>query len=135
MKTVRSFTVPSSITVNGKKIKVTKIAARAFEGMTKLKSVVIGDNVTEIGEGAFNKCKNLGSATIGKNVKTIGAKAFFQCKKLKAFIFLGGKLKKVGADAFGNGAANPTVKCPKGKSKAYEKLLKKGGMKKATFTE
>lgn len=134
-RNAKSVTIPDTIKVNGKKIKVTQIADGAFMNMAKLKTVKIGNNVTVIGEDAFSGCKKLDSVTFGNSVKTIKANAFRLCKKLKKLFFTGKKLKKVAAKAFSGAYSSPAVQCPKGKAKAYTKLLQKGGIKKGKYTE
>ena len=134
-KNASRFTIPDTIKVNGKKVKVTKIAPRAFKNMSKLKSVTIGKYVTEIGEEAFSGCKKLTSVTFGSAVKTIRAKAFYQCKKLKNLYFKGKKLKSVETDSFKGIKSKPDIQCPKGKTKSYKKLLKEGGIKKGNYSE
>ena len=106
-KKAKSLVILDTVKINGKKYKVTEIAAGACEGMSKLAKL-----------------------TIGKNVKTIGSKAFYKCKKAKKISILGTALKKVGADAFSGTPKKAVVSCPKKKIKAYTKLLTKAGLKK-----
>lgn len=103
------LTVPSTVTLYGKKYKVTSIAASAFKGNKKITSVIIGKNIKKIGKNAFYKCSKLKTLTIktkSLTTKNIGSKAF-----------TGTKIK--------------TVKCPSGKVKKYKKILLKKGIKKA----
>ena len=91
--------IPATVTVDGKKYKVTAIEAYAFEKNTKLKKVVIGKYVKTIGESAFEGCTKLKTVTGGAAVATVGKYAFLNCKamtKLPSF----GKLKTVGVSAF-----------------------------------
>lgn len=85
---------------------MTSVAAKAFQGFTKLKTVTIGANVKKIGAGAFAKDKKLTKLTFkGKTLKSVGKKAFSGVpKKAKAGV-------------------------PKKSRKAYKKTLKKGGFK------
>ena len=94
--------------------------------------------VTGIAEGACANMKKLAKVTIGKNVETIGKKAFDGCEKLKGIVITTTKLKakNVGGSAFRTGAANGTVKCPKDKLEAYQKILFKKGIPEDTkFTK
>ena len=68
---------------------VVAINARAFEGCTKITSVVIPDTVTEIGDLAFFGCKNLTTVTVGSGVKSVGANAFYLCKNLSTVKYNG----------------------------------------------
>lgn len=145
--------IPNTITVNGKKYKVTSVGKSAFKGDSKLKKVTMGSNVKSIGANAFYGCKNLTSVTIGKNVTKIGDKAFYKCTKLRNITipskvtsigkqaFYGcGKLKtitikttklttkKVGSNAFKGIYSKATIKVPKKKLSAYKKLLKSKGV-------
>lgn len=58
------------------------IAAGAFAGCKRLKSLTIEDGVTAIGEWAFTGCGKLASITIPKSVTRIGQYAFENCKSL-----------------------------------------------------
>ena len=104
-KTVK---IPSTVTVNGVKAKVTAIDKNAFKkAKKKLTKVVIGANVT-----------------------TIGKKAFAGCKKLRKITIKTKKLKSVGKKAFKGINKNAVIKVPKAKKKAYTKLLKNKGQAK-----
>lgn len=99
--------IPASVTIDGKTYKVTAVAANAFKGNKKLKSV-----------------------TIGKNVKNIGRNSFYGCKNLKKIIVKSTSLSKksVGSKAFKKIHPKATIKVPKSKLKAYKKLLKSKGV-------
>ena len=98
-KNITSLTIPATVKIGGKARKVTSIAANAFKGCSKLKTVTIGKNVTSIGANAFSGCKALTKVSIGAGVKTIGKNAFLNCVKLKTVS--GGKgLTTIGASAF-----------------------------------
>lgn len=83
--------------------------------------------VTSIGNSAFSGCSKATSATVGKNVTKIGSKTFYNCKKLKKITIKGTRLKSVGSKAFKGIDKKATIKVPKSKLKAYEKLLKQKG--------
>lgn len=102
-----SAQIPATVKIDGKSYKVTGIAANAFKGNKKLKSV-----------------------TIGKNVKTIGKNAFNGCKNLKKIVVKSSKLtkKSVGSKAFKGIYSKAKIKVPKSKLKAYKKLLKSKGI-------
>ena len=102
-----SRTIPSTVTLKGTKYQITSVAAKAFKGNTKIKTVVIPATVRKIGKEAFAKCKNLKKITIKTTYlskKTVGAKAF----------------KGIHAKA--------KIKVPKKQKKAYQKLLKAKGI-------
>ena len=102
-----SRTIPSTVTLKGTKYQITSVAAKAFKGNTKIKTVVIPATVRKIGKEAFAKCKNLKKITI----KTTYLSS-----------------KNVGAKAFKGIYAKAKIKVPKKKKKAYQKLLKAKGI-------
>lgn len=83
--------------------------------------------VTSIGNSAFSGCSKATSATIGKNVTKIGSKAFYNCKNLKKLTIKSTKLKSVGSKAFKGINKKASIKVPKSKLKAYQRLLKGKG--------
>ncbi len=60
---------------------ITVIPESAFENCTLLEEVVMGD-VTEIGNAAFKNCTSLAAITVPASVKTIGDYAFAGCTAL-----------------------------------------------------
>ena len=106
--TVTTLTVPNTVTVGGKKYKVTEIKANAFKDNKKLKKITIGKNIEKIGKNAFSGCKNLKTV----NIKTT---------KLTR--------KTVGANAFKGINAKAKVTVPGSKLKAYKTILKARGIK------
>jgi len=110
-KNITKLSIPASVTVNGKKYKVTSVSAKACTGLKKLKSLTIGANVRSIGTSAFQGCGKLKTITI-------------KTTKLTS--------KNVKTKAFKGTSAKATVKVPKKVKKAYKKwLVKKGISKKA----
>ena len=104
-----NLTVPATVKISGKKLKVTEIKGGALKGL-----------------------KNLKKVTIGKNVKKIGAKAFSGDKKLVSIVIKSSVLKIIGKKAFSNINKNAVYRVPKKKKKAYKKLLSsKTGFKKS----
>lgn len=79
-----TVTIPSTVTYNKKKYKVTSIKDSAFSGNKKIKKITLGSNVTSIGKKAFYKCKKLKTVSIkSKTLKKVGSKAFYgNAKKL-----------------------------------------------------
>ena len=58
-KKVTKAEIPASVTLEGKKYKVTSISPDAFKDCKKLKTVTIGSNVNKIGKQAFYGCSSL----------------------------------------------------------------------------
>ncbi|MCR5388435.1 MAG: leucine-rich repeat domain-containing protein [Lachnospiraceae bacterium] len=75
--TLKTVTIPSTVTFGGKNFKVTNIGKNAFRSMEKLTTVDIGSNMVNIGTRAFYNCKKLKKITIrSKKIKVINEKAF-----------------------------------------------------------
>ena len=131
-KETTKITIPSVVSMDGVKFKVTDISDNAFNGCKKLKSVTIGKSVTTIGNKAFSKCTSLKKITIPAGVAKIGKKAFYGCKKLKTITIKSKKLnsKSVGAQAFKGLHKKAVIKVPKKQKKAYTKWLRKKGITK-----
>lgn len=78
----------------------TVIPNGAFEGMTSLQYVNLGENITEIGARAFSNCSNLVSVTLPEKCVSIGAYAFANCSK--AAITVKGAITALGSYSFSN---------------------------------
>lgn len=113
-KTVKTVTIPATVTIDGYTFKVTAVVNNVFKNASRLKSVVIG-----------------------ANVKSIGKSSFYKCKKLATITFKGIKAPGVGKNAFKSGKSKVTVKVPKKMKKSQlnklKKALKKAGVKKASY--
>ena len=108
-------TVPGTVKIDGKKVKVTSIGANAFKNNKKVKTVVLGKNIQKIGSGAFRGCKNLKSITVyANNLKSIDKTAFKGVQNKKAV--------KVTIYAKNKKQYNKVVK-----------MFKKAGLTKVTF--
>lgn len=106
---VKSYTVPDTVTYNNKKYKVSCIYDEAFINCKELKRVTIGKNIEEIGDSAFKNCISLKNIT----VKTT-------------------KLTKttIGKNAFKGISKKATITVPKKRYKNYKKWLKNAGLPK-----
>ena len=113
-KNVKKAFIANSVTVNGKKFKVTKIGNGAFKNNKVLTTVSIPDSIKTIGKDAFSGCKKLKNITIYCNCTNIGNNAFKGIYK-KAQIRISIKNTK--------------------KYNSMVKLLKKKGAKKAKFSQ
>lgn len=69
-----------------KGLPVTTIGYGAFNGSTKLTSVVIPDTVTLIDFSAFAHCTSLTTVNVGNGVVTISSAAFEGCTSLKTVV-------------------------------------------------
>lgn len=93
-----SIALPSSITLNGRVLKVLRVKENAWKGNKTLTSVSLSEGIDSIAPSAFEECVNLKSLNLG-SVKGIAEKAFYRCKQLTE-IRLPGSLIRVGNEAF-----------------------------------
>lgn len=100
-KKATSCNVPSTVSCNGTKYKVTEIADKAFCNNKSLKSVKVSNNVKCIGSKAFYGCSNLKNVSLGKCVNTVESKAFSNCTSLNN-IKCTTVAKTLGSNCFGN---------------------------------
>ena len=68
--------------------------------------------VTGIDDKAFSGMKKLQTVIIGENVKTIGKQAFSNNKKLKKITIKSQSLTKIAKNAFKKSAGSGTIKVP-----------------------
>lgn len=82
-----SLSIPSTVTVNGKKYKVTAVGSYALEqpGKEALKSLTIPSGMKEIGEEAFKDASKLKTITIKGNLTKVGKNAFAGINKKAVF--------------------------------------------------
>lgn len=93
----RYLTIPSEI--EGKK--VTSIGEDAFNGNTRLKSVILPSTLVTIKKRAFYGCTAIRDISIPENVESIGANAFTACVRMSYVdIPKDGKLVEIGNEAF-----------------------------------
>ena len=78
---------------------VTKIADKAFYGLSSMETVTFLGNVTSIGVDAFRECINLKSITLPASVTEIGTYAFGNCRSLEQIV-LPENLVTLGNNAF-----------------------------------
>ena len=132
-KDLTRIVIGNQVNINGQTVKITSIAAAAFQNQKKVASAVIGKHVESVGKNAFAGCTKLASVTFqGTKLKQLGAKAFYQCKKLKKMTFQTKALKTVGKNALKGTHAKLVIKVPKKKLGAYKKLLSGKGQSKKT---
>lgn len=89
--------------VQKKTAEVSGVSDRTASKVKIASDVKVGDlsfKVTAIAAGAFKGCGKLKSVTIGKNVSVIGKDVFFRCAKLANITFRGKKTPKIAKRAF-----------------------------------
>lgn len=107
-KNLKSVSIPSTVTIYGKKYKVDTIAKKAFY-----------------------KNKNISKVTLGSNIAYIEQYAFASCPKLRTVKINCSDLKQVKSRAFYNNK-NLTVQLPKKKYSKYKSMIAKSGIDKKT---
>jgi len=132
--TKTSVTLPTEVTINGAKCKVTGIDTGAFFRNTNIKSVTIPYGYTSIGTDAFMDCSNLSSVsipsticairdhafsgtaissfTIPADVKILGNYAFNACRNLKTVRINTTILTKLPTGLFGGCTSLTSVNIP-----------------------
>ena len=95
------ITILSSIEVNGKTYKVTKIGTRAFRHCYELTAVHIPETVKEIGDWAFSTCTSLMTINFPEGITAIEYGCFWECPSLHS-ITLPTSLTRIDGDAFVN---------------------------------
>lgn len=123
-KKIKNLTIPATVKILGKNLKVTKINAKACYNCKQLTSVTVGNNVEVVGDQAFAKCTKLKKITFGKELKKLGKKTFYQDKNLNQITIKSTKLKSIGKGTL-KGVKKVSVKAPKKKVKAYQELFRK----------
>ena len=96
---ISKLVIPGTVNVDGWTYKVTSVGSRAFYKNTKIKSIVIGNNVASIEDYAFYGCKNVKQIKMGKSVEIIGVSSFRKCTKLTKVI-LPKSIDELGKNAF-----------------------------------
>ena len=83
------FSIPSTVTYEGKTYRVTSIGPNAFAECKALTTITIAESVTSIQEFAFSSCPKLKSITIPNSVKSIDNTAFEFCTALSKIFVCG----------------------------------------------
>jgi len=131
-KKIKKITIYNTVTLGGKKYKVTSVAPSAFKNNKKITAVTVQKNVEVIQSSAFAGCANLKKVEIkSTKLKNIGSKAFSGCKKLSRITIKSKVLKKAGKNAFKGISKKAVIKVPASKLKAYTKILAKKGQSKS----
>lgn len=92
---------------------VTVVPDRAF-AESKIKDIVLHDNITKLGEYCFEACTNLSTITLPSNLKEIGGSAFYGDYNLECEITMPNSLTKIGSSAFNGSAIKGNIVIPDG---------------------
>lgn len=96
---------------SGEEYKIVSISDWAFYNCTKLKEVIIPEDLTSIGEGVFHSCTELNKITIPNGINSIGDLAFYDCSKLSGII-IPKSITSIGEYAFYNCESLAEMKIP-----------------------
>lgn len=78
---------------------------------SKIKEIIIPNNITSIGRSAFSSCTSLTSVTIGNGVKSIGDWAFYNCKSLTS-VTIGSGVTSIGEMTFSDCESLTSITIP-----------------------
>lgn len=96
-----TFSTTGEHTIKYTLVDTTLIDYRAFYQCTKLKSVIIPDNITILNTSVFDGCSGLtGTLTLPKNLTKIGNGAFSSCQKLTGTLVVPNGVTYIGSYAF-----------------------------------
>lgn len=103
VKPIGNLTIPSTVTINGNTLTVSRIRSDAFQECTGLTSVIIPITITELGARCFKNCTGLSSVTFnarncttanGGNSVAYSDRAFYGCNNITSFTF-GNSVKRI----------------------------------------
>lgn len=97
-KSARNITVPDTIVIDRRKLRVTEIADRTFSGCS-IDTIRLSKNIKTIGASTFSNCTSLTSVQLPDSLEEIGEEAFYYCRNLKEIQFPA-SLKNIGNKAF-----------------------------------
>ena len=99
-KSARNITVPDTIVIDRRKLRVTEIADRTFSGCS-IDTIRLSKNIKTIGASTFSNCTSLTSVQLPDSLEEISEEAFFNCSNLREIKFPS-SLRKIGNRAFCN---------------------------------
>lgn len=110
---IKSASVPSTITHNGKVYNVTAIGGNAFCECQNLVSVELPIGIKSIGISAFYGCTQLSDINIPSGVSYISSGAFYGCYNL-AYAYLPSSIRSIGKHAFSGCKRLSSMTIPEG---------------------
>ncbi|MCQ2468917.1 MAG: leucine-rich repeat protein [Ruminococcus sp.] len=78
------FSIPETVSYQGKEYTVAGIGCNAFSGEKQLRSLRIPETVRIIGDNAFSECTSLQSIEFSEGLTELGTKVFFSCSSLES---------------------------------------------------
>ena len=101
-----------SVSINGKKYRLTHIADSAFVQKNYIKSVYIPEGVLSIGKEAFRECKNLTTINLPKSITYVDKYAFYACENV-SYMKLSPSLTQINNASF-TGSSITKIEIPEG---------------------
>ncbi|MCK9577283.1 MAG: leucine-rich repeat domain-containing protein [Clostridia bacterium] len=117
-----SVTYTVKKTIEGNDYSVQYISSRAFQNNSKVKTVVIPENVKVIGDYAFYNCANLESVTLPEGLQTINNSAFYNCRKLST-INLPNSISLLSSNTFQNCDSITNITLPNSITEIHSSLF------------
>lgn len=105
--TQTALDIPSTVTFNGKDMKVVGIDDYSF-AQSDIEDITIPNSVTSIGKSAFDGCWSLTNLSMGNGIKTIGKGAFASCSSLTS-VTIPSATEKIDENAFNGCSKLSTV--------------------------
>ncbi|MDE6270045.1 MAG: leucine-rich repeat domain-containing protein [Muribaculaceae bacterium] len=78
--------IPSSVTLNGRALKIIAISASCFKDCVGLTSIILPESVIELQYACFRNCSGLTSIDIPESVTKLGEYCFYKCKSLTSIV-------------------------------------------------
>ena len=94
------FTLPATVTSDGRTYQVTAIGDNAFQRTPSLVGVILPETLRSIGHSAFANCAFLSDVTLPPSLQTIGEAAFYGCISLFE-LTIPASVTSIGDEAFG----------------------------------
>lgn len=94
-----NITIPETVTVDGKTLKVTAIGKKAFEDNAELTALTMRNSIISIGDSAFIGCTSLKEINWGNAIRKIGSRSFRHCESLEEII-LPNSVTEIGLGCF-----------------------------------
>ncbi len=124
-KESKDVRIPAVVTVNGARLSIKSVEARAFVRNKNIRKIVLPDSVEQVGTLAFFRAVNVTEVTLGKNVKRVDRHAFCHLKSLKKFTLKSSKLQVEKMDFF-HGTRDFTFRVPKKQKEKYMQFFPGG---------
>lgn len=117
--------IPNIVTVNGARLTIRSMKARAFVRDKNITKIILPDSLERIGTLAFFRASHVKKVRIGKKIKRVDRHAFCHLKSLKKFTIEGSRLK-VKKMHFFHGTRDFILRVPARQKKKYKRFFPGG---------